>query len=95
VAGCPELSAHLGTVLESLIHRLKKFVARISVYGVADLFKLAKETHKFVSRYVEKLFGKTHEKLPCNTGFPVTHTDNIAAPLMISCVWAKRFESTE
>ncbi|KIH46772.1 hypothetical protein ANCDUO_23172 [Ancylostoma duodenale] len=48
-------------VLSALIHS-DVFKAAVSVYGVADLIGLAKDTHKFERGYNEVLIGKYPEE---------------------------------
>jgi dipeptidyl aminopeptidase/acylaminoacyl peptidase len=59
------------------------FKAGASLYGVADLRLLAKETHKFESRYLDRLIGP----LPEADGFydersPIHHLDRLACPII-------------
>jgi dipeptidyl aminopeptidase/acylaminoacyl peptidase len=65
------------------------FAAGTSSYGVSDLRKLAEHTHKFESRYVEKLIGGTVEEVPdvYKERSPVFHADKITTPLLVrSCI---------
>ncbi|KAG5634963.1 hypothetical protein H0H81_000199 [Sphagnurus paluster] len=61
------------------------FAAGTSSYGVSDLKPLAQHTHKFESRYLEKLIGGTPEEIPevYKERSPVNHAERIVAPLLI------------
>jgi dipeptidyl aminopeptidase/acylaminoacyl peptidase len=59
------------------------FRAGASLYGVADLMLLARDTHKFESRYLDRLIGPLpqsealyHERSPIN------HLDRLACPII-------------
>ena len=59
------------------------FKAGASLYGVADLMLLARDTHKFESRYLDRLIGPLpglealyHERSPIN------HLDRLACPII-------------
>ncbi|MEN0060888.1 MAG: S9 family peptidase [Myxococcota bacterium] len=72
------------TVWQSLIHAPDVFAAGIAYYGVADLFSLARDTHKFESRYLDSLVGT----LPEHTAryrerSPVYHADKITKPVAV------------
>jgi dipeptidyl aminopeptidase/acylaminoacyl peptidase len=62
------------------------FAAGTSSFGVSDLRKLAEDTHKFESRYLEKLVGGTVEEVPevFKDRSPVFHADKIVSPLLVS-----------
>lgn len=62
------------------------FAAGASYYGVSDLKKLAEDTHKFESRYLEKLVGGRPEEVPevYKERSPVFHADRITSPLLVS-----------
>jgi dipeptidyl aminopeptidase/acylaminoacyl peptidase len=60
------------------------FTAGASLYGVADLEALAKDTHKFESRYLDSLVGPYPEaKAVYEQRSPIHHTDRLATPLII------------
>lgn len=46
------------TVLQSLVTKPGFYRAGISIYGITDQFRLAEETHKFESRYLDWLLGE-------------------------------------
>ncbi|MGC9357116.1 MAG: S9 family peptidase [Anaerolineae bacterium] len=59
------------------------FDAGASYYGVADLEALAKETHKFESRYLDKLVGPyPEEKDLYEERSPIHHTDQLSCPVI-------------
>lgn len=58
--------------------------AGVSLYGVADLFELADTTHRFESRYLDRIVGD----LPAEASryrerSPVTRADRIRTPLLV------------
>jgi dipeptidyl aminopeptidase/acylaminoacyl peptidase len=58
--------------------------AAVSLYGVTDLFDLADTTHRFESRYLDRIVGT----LPRNAGryrdrSPVTHAAEITVPVLM------------
>jgi len=59
------------------------FRAAASRYGVADLELLAKETHKFESRYLDNLVGLYPQDLAkYKDRSPMTHVESINAPVI-------------
>jgi dipeptidyl aminopeptidase/acylaminoacyl peptidase len=60
------------------------FKAGASFYGVADLGALARDTHKFESRYLDKLVGPyPAAKDIYDARSPLNHLEGFAAPLII------------
>ena len=60
------------------------FHAGASHFGVADLEALAKETHKFESRYMDRLVGPYPERLDLyRARSPIYHTDQLSCPLIL------------
>ena len=60
------------------------FKAGASYYGVSDLEALAKETHKFESRYLDSLVGKYPEEQDLyRQRSPIHHTHLLACPLLL------------
>ena len=60
-----------------------EFTAGVSIYGVADLEALARDTHKFESRYLDGLVGplpETRERYRARS--PLFHADRIEAPVL-------------
>ena len=74
------------TVLAALCASPNTFAAGTSSYGVSDLRKLTEDTHKFESRYLEKLVGGTVEEVPevYKERSPVYNAGNIRSPLLVS-----------
>ncbi|THH06289.1 hypothetical protein EW145_g4187 [Phellinidium pouzarii] len=74
------------TVLQALCaDTTGTFAAGAVSYGISNLFTLATDTHKFESRYMEKLVGGTPEEVPevYKARSPVFHAEQITAPLLI------------
>jgi dipeptidyl aminopeptidase/acylaminoacyl peptidase len=72
------------TVLQTLVDQPEAFTAGVCLYGVADQFHLAAQTHKFEARYLDSLLGP----LPQAAGLyrqrsPVRHADRIRRPVAI------------
>ena len=60
------------------------FSAGTSFYGVSDLTALAKDTHKFESRYVDTLVGPLPEAQDVyDARSPIKHTDQLDCALCI------------
>uniref|UniRef100_A0A1I8HRD0 Peptidase_S9 domain-containing protein n=2 Tax=Macrostomum lignano TaxID=282301 RepID=A0A1I8HRD0_9PLAT len=61
------------------------FSAGASHYGVADLQLLRADTHKFESRYLDNLIGRTPEEVSraCVERSPIHHVDKISCPLIL------------
>ena len=60
------------------------FDAGISQYGIADLAALAKDTHKFESRYLDSLVGPYPEDRSVYVErSPVNHLDRLSAPILL------------
>lgn len=60
------------------------FAAGASLYGVADCALLARDTHKFESRYLDGLIGPyPAAKATYAARSPLAHVDNISAPLLL------------
>ena len=61
------------------------FAAGVSLFGVADLVSFAGTTHKFESRYMDWLLGPLPEAVDVyRERSPVTHADQIKAPVLIA-----------
>jgi len=59
------------------------FQAGASYYGVSDLEALAKETHKFESRYLDRLVGPYPERRDLyRERSPIHFTDRLACPVI-------------
>lgn len=60
------------------------FAAGASYYGVADLELLARDTHKFESRYLDSLIGTwPAEAAVYQARSPIHHVDGITSPLIL------------
>lgn len=60
------------------------FTAGTSLYGIADLKKLAAETHKFESRYIGRMLGSDNSDDPVwAERSPINNVENIKAPLLL------------
>lgn len=60
------------------------FAAGTSLYGVADLEALARDTHKFESRYLDGLVGPYPEGRDVYVErSPIHHTDRLSTPLLV------------
>jgi len=60
------------------------FAAGASHYGVADLGALARDTHKFESRYLDGLVGPWPEaEAVYRERSPIEHTDGLSSPMII------------
>lgn len=60
------------------------FAAGASHYGVADLEALARDTHKFESRYLDTLVGPYPERLDLyQQRSPIHFTDRLACPVIL------------
>jgi dipeptidyl aminopeptidase/acylaminoacyl peptidase len=71
------------TTLAALAFR-DTFAAGASHYGVADLEALAKETHKFESRYLDRLVGPyPQERDVYVERSPIHHVDGFDRPLIV------------
>lgn len=88
--GDPERAVVMGgsaggfTVLQTMVEHPEAFRAGICLYGVADQFHLAAQTHKFEARYLEALLGPLPEAAPIyRQRSPVLHASQIRRPLAI------------
>ena len=60
------------------------FSAGSSYYGVSDLKALARDTHKFESRYLDRLIGPLPERQDLyNQRSPIHFTDRLSTPLIL------------
>ena len=73
------------TVLATLCAYPDVFKAGASLYGISDLIKLDEFTHKFESRYCEKLLGGTPQNASqvYRERSPVNNADKIRSPLLV------------
>jgi dipeptidyl aminopeptidase/acylaminoacyl peptidase len=60
------------------------FTAGISRYGIGDLTALARDTHKFESRYLDSLVGSYPEEAAVFADrSPINHLDQLDAPILL------------
>jgi dipeptidyl aminopeptidase/acylaminoacyl peptidase len=72
------------TVLQTMATQPEAFTAGISLYGVANQFSLAADTHKFESRYLDSMLGPLPEAAAIyRERSPVFHAGNIRRPLAV------------
>jgi dipeptidyl aminopeptidase/acylaminoacyl peptidase len=71
------------TVLSALVQS-EVFSAGTNLFGVADLEALARDTHKFESRYLDSLVGPYPERRDLyQERSPINHTDGLSCPLLV------------
>ncbi len=71
------------TTLAALTFR-NVFRAGASYYGISDLEALAKETHKFESRYLDTLVGPYPQRRDLyRERSPIHHTDRLSCPIIL------------
>ncbi len=72
------------TTLCALTFRPGVFAAGTSAYGVSDLATLAANTHKFESRYLDRLVGRwPADEAVYRARSPIHHADRIRAPVLL------------
>jgi dipeptidyl aminopeptidase/acylaminoacyl peptidase len=72
------------TVLQTMVTQPDAFTAGISLYGVANQFSLASDTHKFESRYLDSMLGPLPEAAAIyRERSPVFHAAKIRRPLAV------------
>src|SRR5204862_65588 len=71
------------TTLASLVFT-DAFAAGASYYGVADLEALARDTHKFESRYLDRLVGPWPQEAELyRERSPIHHVDRLSTPVIL------------
>jgi dipeptidyl aminopeptidase/acylaminoacyl peptidase len=62
------------------------FAVGASLYGISDLQKLDQYTHKFESKYCDKLLGGSYESIPdvWKARSPLYNAEKIKSPLLVS-----------
>ncbi len=72
------------TVLQTLVTHPGQFKAGLCLYGVANLFTLAADTHKFEARYLDSLIGPLPETTDrYRDRSPIYKADQISDPVAI------------
>jgi dipeptidyl aminopeptidase/acylaminoacyl peptidase len=72
------------TVLAAAAFHPGEFAAGASHYGIADLEALARDTHKFESRYLDRLVGPYPQDRDVYVArSPIHHLENLATPLIV------------
>jgi dipeptidyl aminopeptidase/acylaminoacyl peptidase len=72
------------TVLAALVHDDTPFAAGADHFGVADLEALARDTHKFESRYLDRLVGPYPAARDVYVErSPIHHVDRFTRPLIV------------
>ena len=60
------------------------FAAGVSLYGIGDLRALARDTHKFESRYLDGLVGRWPEdEAVYIERSPISHVDRLTSPMLL------------
>jgi dipeptidyl aminopeptidase/acylaminoacyl peptidase len=73
-------------VLQTLCVYPDAFAVGASLYGISDLQKLDQYTHKFESKYCDKLLGGSYESIPdvWKARSPLYNAKEIKSPLLVS-----------
>ncbi|WBL36686.1 prolyl oligopeptidase family serine peptidase [Tepidiforma flava] len=72
------------TVLQSLVQHPGVYKAAICMFGVANQFTLASDTHKFEARYLDSLLGPLPEAAAVyRERSPIFHADRIRDPIAV------------
>ena len=79
------------TTLAALARTDTPFAAGADHYGLADLEVIARETHKFESRYLDSLIAPYPEGRDVyRERSPIHHVDEFARPLIVIQGWRTR-----
>lgn len=72
------------TVLQSLVEMQGFYKAAICMFGVANMFTLAADTHKFEARYLDSMLGPLPEAAAVyRDRSPIFHVDKIKDPIAV------------
>jgi dipeptidyl aminopeptidase/acylaminoacyl peptidase len=72
------------TVLQTMVEHPRAFKAGVCLYGVANHFTLAAETHKFEARYLDSMLGPLPEAAAIyRERSPIFHADKIVRPMAV------------
>ena len=73
-----------GFTVLAVLARRDTFTAGVCYFGVADLAALARDTHKFESRYLDRLVGPLPDAVDVYTArSPLSHLDGFSCPLLV------------
>jgi dipeptidyl aminopeptidase/acylaminoacyl peptidase len=73
-----------GFTVLAVLARRDRFAAGVSYYGVADLAALARDTHKFESRYLDRLVGPLPDAADVYAArSALSHLDGFSCPLLV------------
>ena len=77
----------------SIASDVKVFKGATSLYGISNLELLYDFTHKFESKYLERLVGGTPVQVPAvyKARSPIYHADNIVTALLVSDKLSEQF----
>jgi dipeptidyl aminopeptidase/acylaminoacyl peptidase len=72
------------TVLQSLVEMPGFYKAAVCMFGVANMFTLAADTHKFEARYLDSMLGPLPEAAAVyRERSPIFHVDKIRDPIAV------------
>jgi dipeptidyl aminopeptidase/acylaminoacyl peptidase len=73
-----------GFTVLAVLARRDTFTAGVSYFGVSDLAALARDTHKFESRYLDRLVGPLPDAVDVYTArSPLSHLEGFSCPLLL------------
>ena len=74
------------TSLASICSKPDVYAGSTSICGISDLTTFVAETHKFESKYTDKLLGGSVHKIPkvYYERSPINNADKIKTPLLVS-----------
>jgi dipeptidyl aminopeptidase/acylaminoacyl peptidase len=73
-----------GFTVLAVLARRDTFTAGVSYFGVSDLAALARDTHKFESRYLDRLVGPLPDAVDVYAArSPLSHLEGFSCPLLI------------
>jgi dipeptidyl aminopeptidase/acylaminoacyl peptidase len=73
-----------GFTVLAVLARRDTFTAGVSYYGVSDLVAFARDTHKFESRYLDRLVGPLPDAVDVYAArSPLSHLEGFSWPLLI------------
>ena len=73
-----------GFTVLAVLARRDTFTAGVSYFGVSDLAALARDTHKFESRYLDRLVGPLPDAVDVYAArSPLSHLEGFSCPLLL------------